>query len=253
MQMRWLASSLALAAVLLTACSDSTRPRSLSVSVTSKSVGVTASAVSPSGLSADIQVGTGASSLTITSVQLVLAEIELTNGGTCASSGKDDGCEEVELGPLFVDVPMNGTAKPILDASVPAGSYSELEAKLDAVNSGEEGEEGAASFLLAHQDLAGVSVRVVGVFTDGNGMPHDFTFTSNVEAEIEMAFPSPVSVDATTSNLTIDVDVASWFKDASGGVIDPMDVANAEAINANIKKSFKAFEDDDRDGTPDRD
>ncbi len=249
--MRQLSSSLSLVAILLAACSDSTRPRSLSLSVTSRSAGPTASVASSSGLSADIQVGTGAGSLTISSVQLVLAEIELTNGGTCASSAEDNaGCEEVELGPLFVDVPLNGTAKAILDASVPAGSYSELEAELDAV---ESAEEGAASFLATHSDLAGVSVRVAGVFTDANGVAHDFTFTSNVEAKIEMAFPSPVSVDATTSNLTIDVNVASWFKDANGAVIDPTDPANGEGISANIERSFKAFADDDRDGTPDQD
>ncbi len=66
-----------------------------------------------------------------------------------------------------------------------------------------------------------MSVRVTGVFTDASGVAHDFTFTSNVEAEVEMAFPSPVTVDATTSNLTIDIEVASWFKDASGALIDP--------------------------------
>jgi len=147
-------------------------------------------------------------------------------------------------------VPLNGTARAILDASVPAGSYSELEAKLDAV---ESGEEGAAKFLTKHPDLTGVNVRVTGVFTDASGVAHEFTFTSNVEAEVEMAFPSPVTVDATTSNLTIDIEVASWFKDASGALIDPTNAANIQAINANIRRSFKAFEDDDWDGAPDSD
>jgi len=98
-----------------------------------------------------------------------------------------------------------------------------------------------------------VNVRVTGVFTDASGVAHEFTFTSNVEAEVEMAFPSPVTVDATTSNLTIDIEVASWFKDASGALIDPTNAANIQAINANIKRSFKAFEDDDWDGAPDSD
>ena len=37
-------------------------------------------------------------------------------------------------------------------------------------------------------------------------------------------------------------------QDGSGNVIDPTNLANAGTIIENIKKSFHAFEDDDRDG-----
>lgn len=249
MEMRRLTWSLPLVTMVIVAC-DSTGPRGLSLSVTTKLPEPSASVSSPSGFSADVQVGNGTPSVSITSAQIVLAEIELSGSGPCSASGEDDNCAEVELGPLFVDLPVNGTTKAILDAQVPAGSYSELEAELDAVMSGEES---ATTFLTEHSDLAGLSVRVSGVFTDADGMPHNFTFTSNVEAEIEMTFSPPVTVGASTSNLTIDVDLGSWFKDASGAVIDPTNPTTAEAINANIKRSFKAFEDDDRDGAPDSD
>ena len=97
----------------------------------------------------------------------------------------------------------------------------------------------------------GVSVRVSGVFTDGAGATHDFTFTSGVSAEIEMAFASPVTVGATTQNITLTVDVASWFTDATDATIDPTNSANGEAIGANIRRSFRAFEDDNHDGVDD--
>ncbi len=58
-------------------------------------------------------------------------------------------------------------------------------------------------------------------------------------------------VASNTLNLTIAVDVASWFVDANGMVLDPRDPAKADAINANIRKSFKAFGDDDHDGIDD--
>ena len=98
---------------------------------------------------------------------------------------------------------------------------------------------------------AGVSVRVTGVFTDGSGATHDFTFTSGVSAEIEIAFASPVTVDATTQNITLTVDVARWFTDATGAAIDPTNSANGDAIGANIRRSFRAFEDDNHDGVDD--
>lgn len=220
-----------------------------------------ASAASFSSRSAqDVIVGSGANSLQITKVEFVLSEIELSQAGTCSTaSTSDDHCDELELDPVLVDLPLDGSLKAVLDASVPAGSYTGLEAKLHAVKTGEEDEDGdeehsAAAFLAAHPDWpAGVSVQVTGVYTDGASVKHDFTFTSHVSTEMEMEFSPPVTVDATTQNLTISVDVASWFTDAAGAAIDPTNTANATLINDNIRKSFHAFEDDDRDGEHDPD
>src|SRR6266849_1707480 len=51
--------------------------------------------------------------------------------------------------------------------------------------------------------------------------------------------------------LTIDVNVGSWFKDASGAVIDPTKAENQRAIEQAIRASLSAFEDDDHDGDDD--
>ena len=66
-----------------------------------------------------------------------------------------------------------------------------------------------------------------------------------------MDFASPVTVDANSKNLTVDVDVSNWFKDASGAVLDPTNAANQEAIEHAIRASLRAFEDDDHDGQDD--
>jgi hypothetical protein len=123
-----------------------------------------------------------------------------------------------------------------------------LRAKLEAV---EGDDDGGNPFITAHPEFKGVSVKVVGVFTDANGTVHAFTFTSDVEAELAMDFATPVTVGATTTNLTIDVNVGSWFKDASGAVIDPTKAENQRAIEQAIRASLSAFEDDDHDGDDD--
>ncbi len=80
-----------------------------------------------------------------------------------------------------------------------------------------------------------------------------FTFRSALEAEIETEFNRPLVVSAAEPlNLTISVDVASWFRAAGGTVLDPSSPSNAFAIGQNIRVSFAAFEDDDRNGTEDR-
>lgn len=243
------ASWLTPVALLLGACSNMGPSHAVSLSVTTKSASTTAPQGAPR-VSGDIVIGTGANSLTISKVQIVLADIELSPGGTCSSTDENDDCDELDAPPALVDLPVDGSTKVILDGSVPPGTYAGLKAKLDAVRANDE-EQGASAFLTAHPDLAGVSVQVTGVFTDANNQTHAFTFTSEADAEIEAAFQPPVTVGAGTSNLTINVDVASWFKDANGAVIDPTNTANAAAIEQNIRQSFHAFEDDNHDGEDD--
>ena len=250
--MNLLRTAVPFGALLLIAC-DATGPgmaRPVTLSVALKQSGTP-----PAGLAADVTVGSGPNSIRITKVEFVLAETELAQVATCSTPAvDDDGCDELELNPLLIDLPLDASPPvQVLDALVPPGTYTRLETKLHAVEPGdEEGESGGASFMTAHPDWpAGVSVRVTGVFTDAAGATHAFTFTSGIRAEIEVAFASPVTVDATTHNITLTVDVARWFTDAAGAAIDPTNAANAEAIAANIRGSFEAFEDNDHDAVDD--
>src|SRR6266566_9081031 len=93
---------------------------------------------------------------------------------------------------------------------VPAGTYSGIQAKLDAVKPDDD-EPGASAFLAAHPDFQGISVKVTGVFTDASSTTHAFTFTSEIDAEMAMRFEPPVTLASDTKNFTIAVDVASWF------------------------------------------
>ncbi|HEY6060227.1 MAG TPA: hypothetical protein VIV10_06570 [Gemmatimonadales bacterium] len=207
------------------------------------------------GLSADVAIGTGANSLNITNVDFVLARTELSDAGTCSiPPANNDNCDELEIDPLLIDLPLDGTPpQKVLDALVPPGTYTRLQAELNAVQPG-EGETGAAAFLAAHPDWAGLSVQVTGDYTDASSTVHHFTFTSGVDAQIEIPFASPVTVDPAkpTSNITLTVDVAKWFTDGVGAAIDPTNPANADAINANIKSSFEAFQDNNEDGVADQ-
>lgn len=214
------------AALCLAACrADMGSARSMSLSVTTKPA-ATVSQPAASGVRADIVISSGSNTLTITSAKIVLSEIELSPGGTCSTTGEDDNCDELEVGPDTVTLPVDGTTQAFLDAVVPPGSYSSLDAELK-------------------------TVIVEGTFTVGSNTPVPFADTLSVDAQIEAAFQTPVTVGANTSNLTINVDVASWFKDATGAVIDPTNTANLDSIQRNIQQSFHAFEDDNHDGEDD--
>lgn len=246
---RLFALPLVAVALLLAACNTGPNAsQSLSLSVANRSPS------SASGsISANIQIGSGANSLTISQAQVVLKRIELASSSACDTTGEeDDDCGELHAGPTLVDLPVDGTTKVILDAAVPAGTYQGLEAKLAPVDS-DDAKHGGAAFLAAHPDFKGISVKVTGVFTDSNSQTHSFTLTLGASAEIEAHFTPSVTVGSGTSNLTVVVDVGSWFKNGSGGAIDPTNAMNAGVIERNIRQSFRAFEDDNHDGMDDHD
>jgi len=255
------------AVLLLTAC-ESNAPNMRRVSL-STTIG-TVSHASPSASAADVIVSGSGGSVRITAAHVVLSDVRLEGGATCAGVAADaqdghdsaevgdsaeardsaeapdsddvneqpdtnehdgdnnDGhdCEPLNVGPVTVNLPLDGTTKVVLDGLVPAGTYTGLRARFGSVN-------------------------VTGVFTDSGGTDHAFTFTSNTEAELELSFGAPVTVRSGTNNVTIDVNVGTWFTDAAGAVLDPTNPANREAIEHAIRASFRAFEDDDHDGTED--
>lgn len=229
------------AAVTLAACSDASAPadrRALSLSFSTRPVSA-ASRSLLAAASADSQ------AVTITKAQIVLREIKLegTIAGACADdrdsdTDSDGGCGELELGPVLVDLPLTGVQS-ALDVRIPAGRYHEMELELH--KPGRQGRD--AAFVAANPAFQGVSVRVEGSY---GGRP--FVFTSAASAEMELEFDPPVVVDSAANNVTIGVDVGTWFRDARGAVLAPTDPANAGRIAANIRASFRAFDDDDRDG-----
>jgi len=251
--------------------------------VTVSAATASATVHAPPGFNADLIVGGEGGSVSISSAQIVLSRIKL-HDDVCAgdeddgedadtlddASGApavvshdstdddhdegegqdedDDDCPPLTVGPVLIDLPLDGTTAVVLDALVPAGTYKRLQARLHAVK---PGDEGVGDFLTAHPDFEGISVKVVGVFTDAGGAAHEFTFTSRMNVVSAINFDEPVTVDVGTTNLTIDVDVGSWFTSSSGGVIDPTNAANQRTIEKNIRKSLRAFEDDDHDGDED--
>ncbi len=242
---------LPLALLAMAACSsDSTGPdggsQSASLSFTTRDP--SAASVSGDQLAADVTITSGSDVLVLTRVQIVLGEIELktTDAIDCDNSGpgSDPNCAEIELDPVLVDLPLSGGVRTDLSVNIPPGTYREIEFEMEAADD-DTGPE--AVFLAANPAFRRTSVRVEGTF---NGVP--FVFTSAVEAEQEFHLQPPLVVGGGTTNVTVFVDVGSWFRASGGGIIDPH-AANLTAgarasIESNIRASFEAFGDDDRDG-----
>lgn len=235
------------ALVLAIACSDASGPASRTVRLSFASRDLTPGALRMSSLVSGAQpvtVTIGANTVVITKAQLILRNIELEPAevADCSSTNSSDGCDEIELGPVLVDLPLTaGVSAPIM-ADIPAGTYKEIEFELHKLSN----DPGDAQFLAANPGFNGISMRVEGTF---NGTPFVFTTDQGVEREVQ--FNPPIVVAATGAGITINVDVSTWFV-VSGQVVNPAQAntggQHESAVEENIKNSFKGYRDDDRDG-----
>jgi hypothetical protein len=248
------------AAGLFAACSSGAdSPLTPAGGATSLSVSFAAtgaSAVNAAGNA--VIVGTAADTMVITQVQLVLDNVKLRLSGvaSCPDSMKvssnrgrsndNGGCSRLDLGPTLLDLPLGGTSTSPLSVTVPAGSYSKMEFEIEDVSTSASAPQASKDFLAAHPEFRDVTVKVAGTYK-GTA----FTFLSRASAEVEFEFnPALVVKTAVNDNVTVTLDLAAWFKTASGAVLAPT-VANQALIDQNIISSFSAFGDEDRDGHED--
>lgn len=188
----------------------------------------------------------GTNTLIITKAEIVLREIEFERQEVAGCDVDPAGCEDVELGPVLVDLPLAAGAVQRFAAALPPGTYVELEFDIHKVT----GDAADAAFRQQYPDFpVGTSIRVQGTF---NGQTFEFRTELNVEQELNLV-PALVIAETTTStNVTIRVGLPGWFRGLDGKLVDPATGnkggANESLILENIKQSIEAFEDDDGDG-----
>ena len=103
--------------------------------------------------------------------------------------------------------------------------------------------------MLANPTMEGKSIAVEGTY---NGDPFSYETDLNEEQEFDLIPNLVIGEDAPATNITIRLDVSTWFVDANGNLFDPATAAKGEPnenlAENNIKNSIDAFEDEDRDG-----
>ncbi len=195
----------------------------------------------------------------VETAQIVIAEVELERHDdfeACEDGSDDDDCEELEAGPVLVDLPLDGDVVTLFTTSTPEGTFEELELEF---GSPDDDGPGTAEFFAENPAWpTEASVQVAGTFDAGDGMgPQAFRVYLDGEGEIEMDFEPPLVVlpnDPGGINVTVNVHVAEWFL-GPGGLIDPAALSADDSLRSivedNIEASFEAFEDDDLDGEED--
>ncbi|HEV2671867.1 MAG TPA: hypothetical protein VGU74_12305 [Gemmatimonadales bacterium] len=251
-----------LIAALFAACSDSNGGHvSLALSsvrpaapIASGSLlgGVASPAVVTAGDSTVLTLGND--TIILRSVQLVLRAVQLkrVEAAECDSVEGNDDCEEFETGTTLVSLPLGSSATDaVVSVNAPAGMYDKLEFKIHKPESSDD-----AAFIAANPNFDGVSIRVTGTYSQA-GMRSDFTFTSDLDASQETLLSPPLTVtDGQPANVTLRVDVSTWFVNGGGtALVDPASAnkgqPNENVVRDRIEASFEAFRDDNHDGHDD--
>lgn len=259
--------ALFVAACALAACAGDKAPtgpgaaaRSVSLSVMTtapaSTSGLTGAAdrMTIPGAAASVVTTSGHDTLVITTAQVVLSRLELASGMGTDCEGEDEeeastGCHDIARSFVLIDLPTDTAVHTLFETPIPPGTYSSLEARLRVPHA--DSDTSAVAFLAAHPEFAGANVRVVGTFDDT-----PFVYTGAVNSRLEMDFDPPITVDSTGRNITVNVNLGSWFRNAmTGTLIDPNTAnpggVNAALVAANIRRSFRAFRDDHHDGHDD--
>lgn len=239
--------------LVVAACGDGTGPgRNLSLSFATRlPTGAQAAGRAPAFGAAVTGADTltdGTNTLIITKAEIVLREIELepVEVADCDVSPEPAGCEEFEAGPVLVDLPLGPGAVQQVAIDIPVGSYKEVEFEIHKISKDAPDE---AAFRTAHPEFVEKSIRVQGTF---NGQAFTYETDLDVEQELDLATPLVITDATTSTNLTVRVGLAAWFRALDGGLVNPASGnkggQNESLVKENIKQSIEAFEDHDHDG-----
>lgn len=205
-----------------------------------------------------------ADALLVTRAQLVIRDVKLktaaaichdddnvaadnSSGSSRDADHDDDDCPTFRVGPFLVDMPVSGADGGRVAVSVPEGTYSSVRLTLHKVTSSDPAD---AAFRQANPDFRDISVRLEGTF---NGTP--FVFVGDVDAKITVPLTAPIAIKAGGEDVTVAIDLSSWFLRAQGGLYAPSLANTPGAVRAlvqnNIRSTFRAFRDHNRDGRED--
>lgn len=162
-------------------------------------------------------------------------------------------CVEFDEDAVVIDLPLGAGTTRRSTKPAPATDYNLFQAMIhrpDSVTAHD------VQLLLHHPELWGSSIRVEGTISRG-GRRRAFTFNSGFNETEEITLEPALTVKpGDTLHITLQVDVASWFRSGDGSsFVDPATAGlagrNEGLVRGNIRTSLRVFRDANGDGLED--
>lgn len=206
--------------------------------------------------------------LVIEDLRFILEDIKLEQPDSeCedSSNPEETDCEELEMGPFFVNMPLNGNPLDLGTTVVANGLYDELEFEIDNLDSDDPDDTNDATLLAQIQNEfpnwpTNASMLISGHFTSTDGITTDFSTYAEAEVEIELNFNPALEItpESLSNMATVNIDPTSWFLQADGSVTDLslFDYAATGEImefSQEIEDGFVSVDSDDENDSDDDD
>lgn len=199
----------------------------------------------------------GRDTIIVHKVELVMRGIELAafDAGDCDGSPEEheEPCTQLSERMLFVAPPLGQAVESTLTVRAAVDTFSMLQFQIQKPDPIED-----RAFLSAHPDFSSSSIRLSGIYSR-SGTRSAFVYAADwgEKEQLELAPPVPVTAGATVG-VTLRIDVAAWFlNEDKTALVDPstanLGQPNEHRLKDNIRMSFRAFRDADRDGFEDAD
>lgn len=194
--------------------------------------------ISFSSLSSKDSLGDAQNYFVLDTVKILIKDIKLD----IESSTEEN---EFKVGPFVVFLDLSSGINYISTALIPSGTYEKVKFEIHKLNDNE---------VVPDPEFADANGRY-SVIIKGWYFGNYFVYKSTKPANQILRFPNSCVVPPSIlTNITLSVKPYIWFV-KNGAYLDPREPANSNDIDNNIKdnikNNFKAFKDDDRNGSPD--
>lgn len=236
------AAVLATSPLVLAACSDSTgtsAPGQVQVRFGVASGGAAlkapAAPLAAAAVGGPLAVSGSNGSLSITGIQVVLDKFQLRGvhdqpcvggAGSNDDSADDDAGEcEFDAGPLFLDLPLDGSQLTVATGALPVGTYDNVRFRVKNLDSGDDDADDdnddaaeAALFQQVRAQFADwpakASMRVTGTFTPTGGAARPFTAYLDAEVRLTLSITPPLTVTegSSTGQVAVTLDPSVIFR-----------------------------------------
>lgn len=239
-------SALAVAPLALAACADSTGTSApgqvqLRFGVAS-GASLRANVLRAEGAAGPLVVTGSNGTLSITAIHVVVSRFKLNgvHDQPCADSsaargGDDSGECEFHGGPLFLDLPLDGSQLAVATGTVPPGTYDRVRFRVKNLDFRDDDDheddddvsqaQVAAVFNQVRAQFADwparASMRVAGTFTPTGGAARAFTAYLRAEARVELPLSPPLTIaeGSASSQVAVLLDPAAFFR-SGAAVVD---------------------------------
>lgn len=162
---------------------------------------------------------------------------------------------EFKSAPTVVDLNLDGIVNTVSVSNVPFDVYDRIEFRVHRLDPDDPrdkpyvNETQFSDFMTSER----LSIIIEGTVYESGMNSKQFLFESRIN-EKQKHFLAPsitVSLENPNVNVTMFVNLANWFNDSNGNLLNPTDQSNENEIEDNLKNSIEFIKDNNRDGIED--